>query len=95
MISSLIAGYGFTARFPVGRGRGEKAPGSTSQTEDRRCTLDSVKGGVNLDHWGGEKVDHFTGRSDLGLKDLRGGGWSVGLRPALRGAFRPERKPPS
>ena len=23
-----------------------------------------------------------------------GGGWSVGLRPALRGAVRPERKPP-
>jgi len=23
--------------------------------------LASVKGGVKLDHWGGEKVDHFLG----------------------------------
>ena len=52
----------------------------------------SVKGGAKIDHWGGKKVDHFPGSWCFVLKDLRGG-WSVGLRPALRGAFRPERKP--
>ena len=51
-----------------------------------------VKGGVKLDHWGGEKVDHFLGSWGFVLRDLRGR-LGVGLRPALRGAFRPERKP--
>ena len=40
-----------------------------------------VKGGVKLDHWGGEKLDHFTGGSGCGLKDLRG--W-LERRPATR-----------
>lgn len=31
-----------------------------------------VKGGVKLDHWGGEKVDHFLGSWGFALWDLRG-----------------------
>jgi hypothetical protein len=30
-----------------------------------------VKGGVKIDHWGGEKVDHLTGGRGRSLKDLR------------------------
>ena len=44
-----------------------------------------VKGGVKLDHWGGEKVYQFTGGRGLGLKDLRG--W-LERRPATRLAGR-------
>ena len=44
-----------------------------------------VKGGVMPDHWGGEKVDHFTGRRGFGLKDLRG---RLERRPATRFAGR-------
>jgi hypothetical protein len=40
-----------------------------------------VKGGVKLDHRGGEKLDHFTGGSGRGLKDLRG---RLERRPATR-----------
>jgi hypothetical protein len=47
-----------------------------------RCT---VKGGVKLDHWGGEKVDHFTGGRCLSFKDLRG---RLERRPAARLAGR-------
>ena len=44
-----------------------------------------VKGGVKLDHWGGEKADHFTGGRSFGLKDLRG---RLECRPATRFAGR-------
>ena len=45
----------------------------------------SVKGGVKLDQWGGEKVDQSTGWMGLSLKDLRG--WRE-RRPANRLAGR-------
>jgi hypothetical protein len=32
----------------------------------------SVKGGVKLDHWGGGKVDQFTGGRGFGLRELQG-----------------------
>ena len=47
--------------------------------------MESVKGGVKLDHRGGEKLDHFTGGRGLGLKDLRG---RLERRPATRFAGR-------
>ncbi len=47
--------------------------------------LSTVKGGVIPDHWGGEKVDQFTGRRGFGLKDLRG---RLERRPAPRFAGR-------
>jgi len=34
--------------------------------------LNGVKGGVKLDHWGGEKVDHFLGSGGFDLIGLRG-----------------------
>ena len=49
------------------------------------CPYSFVKGGVKLDHWGGEKVYQFTGGRGLGLKDLRG--W-LERRPATRLAGR-------
>jgi hypothetical protein len=44
-----------------------------------------VKGGVKLDHWGGEKVDHFLGSWGFVLRDLRG---RLECRPATRFAGR-------
>ena len=46
---------------------------------------ESVKGGVKLDHWGGEKVDHFLGSWGFVLRDLRG---RLERRPATRFAGR-------
>src|SRR5271170_4247914 len=40
--------------------------------DDARLRLRCVKGGVKLDHWGGEKVDHFVGSGCFALRDLRG-----------------------
>jgi hypothetical protein len=44
-----------------------------------------VKGGVKLDHWGGEKVDHIVGSGGFALRDLRG---RLERRPATRFAGR-------
>ena len=44
-----------------------------------------VKGGVKLDHWDGEKIDHFLGSWGFVLKDLRG---RLERRPATRLAGR-------
>jgi hypothetical protein len=44
-----------------------------------------VKGGVKLDHWGGEKVDYFLGSWGFVLRDLRG---RLECRPATRFAGR-------
>ena len=54
-----------------------------------------VKGGVKLDHSGGEKVDQFRGGGSFDLRGSCGGGWSGGLRRPQGGAVRPEWKPPS
>ncbi len=45
-----------------------------------------VKGGVKLDHWGGEKVDHFIGGERPWFEGFTGGGWEG--RPAARLAGR-------
>ena len=55
----------------------------------------SVKGGVKLDHSGGEKVDQFRGGGSFDLRGSCGDGWSGGLRRPQGGAVRPEWKPPS
>ena len=48
-----------------------------------------VKGGVKLDHSGGEKVDQFRGGGSFDLRGSCGGGWSGGLRRPQGGAVRP------
>ena len=53
----------------------------TGDNKPRKKSTLSVKGGVKLDHWGGEELDHFTGGSGCGLKDLRG---RLERRPATR-----------
>jgi hypothetical protein len=45
----------------------------------------TVKGGVKIDHWGGEKTDHFLGSWGFALRDLRG---RLERRPATRFARR-------
>ncbi len=44
-----------------------------------------VKGGVKIDHRGGDKVDHFLGSWRFVLRDLRG---RLERRPATRFAGR-------
>jgi hypothetical protein len=54
--------------------------------------LESVKGAVTLDHWGGGKLDQMS-MWEMGIS-TEGGVWSGGLRSGVRTAFRPERKTP-
>ena len=59
--------------LPAFRIGGRKFASLASQADGYgNLTLTLVKGGVKLDHWGGEKLDHFVGGSGCGLKDLRG-----------------------
>jgi hypothetical protein len=54
-----------------------------SGTHDNR--KGAVKGGVKMDHQGGDKVDHFLGSWGFALRDLRG---RLQRRPATRFAGR-------